>query len=387
MRKKASALTVGILGFLFVVTSAELFAAEKKEDSFWDKTKVTGSADLNYNYNLNRPTTTPVLAAAGAQAANAYRVFDVSPNTFNVGLVELALENSPADWITFRTDLDFGRDAQFYHARGFGVGTDLFDLQQAFLVFNVDQVGHGLKIKAGKFVTMHGMEVIEAAANYNVSRGLLFNYAIPLTHTGILGSYSFSDQVSLDLGVVNGWNNVTDNNNGKSVHAMLTVKPVETVTFLLGGTVGPEQNGNDRTLRTLIDTSLIYAPTDHWTFAVNYDLGRDGGFGGTNGVADWQGVAAYADWKSGDLLGLTVRGEYLNDDTGAAGIMAGAATGATASTNLQEGTLTSHLYLADGMDLRFEYRHDHGNFGSFLRGNGTSRRFQDTLGAQLVYSF
>ena len=44
-------------------------------------------------------------------------------------------------------------------------------------------VGKGLEIDAGKFVTPMGAEVIESDANWNYSRSLLFNYAIPFSTT------------------------------------------------------------------------------------------------------------------------------------------------------------------------------------------------------------
>lgn len=373
---------VGILIFSggLVVMSPPTVAGEGST-SFWEKTKVTGSVDVNYNYNLNRPTTT-----AAATAANGYRVFDGTPNIFNIGLVDIALENSPADWVTFRTDLDFGRDATFFHATGFGAGTDIFDLQQAHLILKADQVGNGLSFKIGKFVTLHGAEVIEAAANRNVSRSLLFNYAIPFTHTGVVAAYPFSDRLSLDLGVVNGWNNVVDNNNGKSVHGMFTIKPVDDVTWTLGGTVGPEANGRDGLVTGLIDTTVIYTPMEAWAFTLNYNWGRALPVAGTTsrGATDWQGIAAYADWKATDMCGLTFRGEYFDDDVGALGAVA---VGTIASGKVFEGTLTSHTWLTEGLDLRFEFRHDQGNNNSFLRGTGAARKFQDTIASQLVYAF
>ncbi len=356
--------------------------------SFWEKTKVTGTVDVNYNYNINRPTTT-----AAAAAKNAYRGFDVNPNTFNIGLVELAIENSPNDWVSFRTDLDFGRDAGIVQAtEAWGTATSTFNLQQAYIRLKT-HVGNGLNFKVGKFVTMHGAEVIEAAANTNISRGFLFNYAIPFTHTGILASYSFADWINLDLGVVNGWNSVVDTNNGKSVHAMFTIKPMDKVVLTVGGTVGPETAGKDGPVRALVDSVLTYTLNDQWNFVLNYDIGRDNGLaaGGTKGIADWQGVAGYINWKPFDKFGLSLRGEYFKDDTvnaaGTTGMTAGALTGTTASKKIYEGTLTSHYYLADGLDLRFEYRHDQGDQSSFLRGTGASRKFQDTIASQLVYAF
>ncbi len=377
MKKKIislAVLAVACTGFAFSASAEE----EGGSSSFWDKTKVTGGIDVNYNYNFNRPTTT----GAATPATNGYRAFDSNANSFNISNVEIAIENTPAEWVTFRTDLDFGRDAKLVNGtENWAVG-EIFNLQQAYVALKAP-VGNGLTFKVGKFVTMHGNEVLEGWANNNISRSLLFNYAIPFTHTGIMANYSFADWITLDVGVVNGWNSVVDINNGKSMHAQLTIKPTEKLTWILGGSVGPETAGSDRTIRTLIDSTLSYQALENLTLAINYDFGRDGGLGGTAGIADWQGVALYAHWKASDFFGLSFRGEYYDDDVGTLG----APTGVAASGKLFEGTVTTHFYLADGLDLRFEYRHDHGNAASFLRGNGASRRFQDTVASQLVYAF
>ncbi len=377
-----------------MVTGSTTLSAEESSGSlaFWEKTKVTGSVDVNYTANLRRPTITGPGAPANT---NGYRAFDSNSNTFNIGLVELALENSPSDWVTLRTDLDFGRDASLIHSPGLG-GAEFVDLQQAHVILKAANVGNGLSFKIGKFVTMHGAEVIEAAANNNISRSFLFNYAIPFTHTGIVASYPFSDMVSLDFGVVNGWNNVLDNNNGKSIHAMFTIKPVDKLTWFLGGTFGPESAGNSSNMRYLIDSTITYAPSDLWSVALNYDVGRDSALvGGGKGFSDWQGIAAYIHTKPFDFFGLTLRGEYFKD-LAAAGAVSGGGVGnfgavapavaATASDKLFEATLTSHFYLSDGLDLRVEYRHDQGNNASFLS-SGANRKFQDTLASQLVYAF
>ncbi len=366
---------VGTIG-LSQVAKAE----DKEGGSFWDNTKVTGSLDVNYNYNFNRPTT----ASTAAPATNGYRLFDANANNFNVSLFELAIQNDPTDWFGLRADLDFGRDAATIHSPGLG-GAEFVDLQQAYATLKAD-IGNGLTFKVGKFVTMHGAEVIESAYNYNASRSFLFNYAIPFTHVGIMASYPFADWLNFDFAIVNGWNAAVDNNNGKSFHTMFTIKPFEKLTWYLGGTFGPEANGVDGQWRTLLDTTLSYAATDALTLALNYDLGRDGALAagtGSRGISDWQGIAAYAHWKPVEKFALSLRGEFYKDDVATLG----APTGSTASTKIGEGTLTTHYYIADGLDLRFEFRHDQGNQASFLKGNGTSKKYQDTIASQLVYSF
>ena len=76
-----------------------------------------------------------------------------------------------------------------------------FDLQEAYISARVP-IGEGPVIKVGKFVTLLGSEVIESPSNLNYSRGYLFTLAIPLTHTGVLASYSFTDWLSVQGGIV-----------------------------------------------------------------------------------------------------------------------------------------------------------------------------------------
>ena len=82
----------------------------------------------------------------------------------------------------------------------------------------------------------HGAEVIESKDNYNYSRGLLFNYAIPLTHTGVKWDKGFMDgKLNTALGLVNGWDNLQDNNKGKTFHAMVGYTFSPMISLTVGG--------------------------------------------------------------------------------------------------------------------------------------------------------
>ena len=95
-----------------------------------------------------------------------------------------------------------------------GLGFDQY-LKEAYFSY-LAPVGKGLQVDIGKFVTPHGAEVIETKDNWNYSRGLLFSYAIPYYHFGMRAKYAFNDKYSLSGFFVNGWNNVVDNNTGKT---------------------------------------------------------------------------------------------------------------------------------------------------------------------------
>ena len=144
---------------------------------------ISGYVDTSYVYNFNRPD-------AGGTRTNRGRVFDLNANGFTIQAGELVLEKASSDAspIGFRTDLFFGDDAELIHSTGLGATTDFIDLEQAYVTYKAP-VGSGLDLKAGKFVTLLGAEVIESPSNWNFSRSYLFGYAIPFTHTGVLASY------------------------------------------------------------------------------------------------------------------------------------------------------------------------------------------------------
>ena len=82
---------------------------------------------------------------------------------------------------------------------------------------SIGPVGKGLQLDFGKFVTPMGAEVIETKDNWNYSRSLLFALAIPYYHAGLRATYNFSDKFAASAYLVNGWNDVVDNNHGKTI--------------------------------------------------------------------------------------------------------------------------------------------------------------------------
>src|SRR5436309_5327290 len=85
------------------------------------------------------------------------------------------------------------------------------DLEEAYGAYKVP-LGSGLTVKAGKFVTLLGYEVIESPNNLNFSRSFLFGLAIPFTHVGALLSYSPTERLTVTAGPVVGWDVAKDNN-------------------------------------------------------------------------------------------------------------------------------------------------------------------------------
>ena len=335
---------------------------------------LSGFIDTSYVYNLNGPDS----------RTNTARVFDRDANNFNLQAAELVFEKLPPDagGVGFRTDLFFGEDAEVITPTGSTI--DQFDLQQAYislkppLNFNLP-FGNWQWIKIGKFVTMHGAEVIEAKDNWNFTRSLLFGYAIPFTHTGIRAGYQLFDGLSAYFGVVNGWDNVKDNNKTKSVEGALAWTASDKLSFNLAGMYGPEQTSNDHSQRGLVDFLATYKPFNKWTFMLNADYAheQDAVTKGKNGY--WSGVAAYAKYDVNEWMSFVNRTEFFSDPQGLR-VVAGT------PQELWETTWTLELRPYKNFITRLEYRRDESSALIFAD-DKKSVDNQDTIGLEMLYTF
>lgn len=271
------------------------------------------------------------------------------------------------------------------------------DLEQAYVSKPCPLTG-GL-FTFGKFVTLHGAEVIEAKDNFNISRGLLFNYAIPFTHTGLKYDMGFMEnQLTTTLAIVNGWDNMTDNNKGKTVHGMVGYALSPRVSLNVGGTYGPEQTSptvpgplgvsTEKNGRSLVDTVLKVTPIDKLTLIANHDWGVEEGLAGSKPgeTATWQGLALYGNYAFTEMQSLALRWETLDDD---GMTRTGAAIGAAVADNriaVNSYTATWQCKM-DGLISRLEYRGDSATKKVFVDKDGKATSSQSTVGVQMIFPF
>ena len=91
-------------------------------------------------------------------------------------------------------------------------------------------------------------------------------------------NYAANDKVSFMVGLVNGWNNVQENNSGKTFMASVTLKPSGEFSIIENYIGGPETADN-ATTRNLSDTVLTYTASPKFALMGNFDFGSDGGAG------------------------------------------------------------------------------------------------------------
>jgi hypothetical protein len=335
--------------------------------TFFKNTEVSGFVDGYYSYNFNKPAT---------RRAGIERNFDVQHNSFSLNLAEVALEKKPAADSRggFRLDLDYGPTQAIVNAAEPG-GTTIFqNIGQAYLSYLVP-AGSGLQIDFGKFVTPAGFEVIKTKDNWNYSRSLLFALAIPYYHMGVRATYPIGDKFTLAGLLVNGWNNVVDNNTGKTVAVQATVKPMGSLAIVETYIGGPEQTDDNKNWRQLSDTVVTYTVTSHMSLGGNYDYGQDKQ---TGAKVKWQGFAGYARFQPATWFALSPRAEIYDDSEGFTSGMA---------QKVKEITLTGELKSKDGVTFRLEYRRDFSDIGFFLKNAAVHSKQQNIFTAGVVYGF
>jgi hypothetical protein len=328
--------------------------------------ELGGLVDVYYDFYSTKPS-----------GDAPYRNFDTKHNQFALSMAEVWLAKAPTadSRAGFKLKLNFGpATTSFVHAAEPG-GAQVFQHVQEAYASYLAPAGKGLQIDAGIFVTQHGAEVIEAKDNWNYSRSLLFALAIPYYHAGVRFMYPVNDKVTLMGDIVNGWNNVVENNTGKTVGGQIIYKPSGKVSIIQNYMAGPEQAGNDDDWRQLSDTTVTYAATDALSVMANYDYGHDT-FGGNK--AHWQGIGGYVKYQANDRVAISPRFEYYDDASGAT-------TGAV--QKLKDATFTIEVKGADNFLWRIEYRGDSSDRPVFTNRAGTAKKNQQSIGFGVLYSF
>lgn len=368
MRKIALLLTV-FVGFLAGNTG---IAFGQNGLEWFKDIKVNGFVSTSYTNNFNDPS----------DKMNAIRIFDFDDNSFKLDVAELVFQKEAGDpgSIGFRFDLNYGFSVPSVEHSSGAAQSDDFDLQQGYASY-VAPIGNGLTLDLGKFITHMGLEVIEGydGWNYNYSRSILFGWAIPFTHTGLRASYSFNDMFSAMFMLANGWDNVTDNNDGKTFGFQLGITPSDMISVLLNFVGGPEQDNNDDNWRNVFDAVVIINPTDSLELQLNTDVGWEEAASALvpGNDANWWGFAGVVRYSLTDFFSINLRGEFFDDQDGARTGM---------SQELYEFTLTPEIILANNLIVRAEYRYDKSNV-NYFNDNGTPTDSQNTIAINALFYF
>jgi hypothetical protein len=316
----------------------------------------------------------------------------------------------------------YGSDSAAIHSNGLGVGNEIsgqhggeresspddrynpeyqFDPTQFYIDVNVP-VGNGLKLRAGKFVTLLGNETIDPRGNPFYSHSWAFN-AIAFTHTGVLGMYNVTDQLSVTAGVTRGWDQSFEDNNGCAIDfiGQVSYKINSQWTALLTWSVGPEDDHDNSHYRTAINPIVKWQATEKLSFTLEGLYVYDGGLNQTSestthAYGDVWGAVGYGSYVINDFVTANVRLEKFHSYSNTLGSASGAAStlglANVPTINVYDVTLgvTIHPFPKDpigkNLMIRPETRYSWSEDPIFVTG---SRSFQDqwTFGADVIFTF
>ena len=442
MKSARSLIGLGMCAAVSLLGSNAVSAADDA-DSLWKTLglKISGAVDVTYTHNFNNPQ----------DNINQLRIFDTQANSFVPQVAQIMLEReatagSALDRVGFRARLNFGAQSRFSRARtNFQPGTenDELDIHELYGEY-LAPIGNGLKIQAGKINTLIGYEVINSWENPNISRSFTFGLSQAFTETGIRFTYPVASWATVAMGLINGWDNIEDNNRSKTFTWNVALTPHEMFGITFYGSYGKEQsNGNaafgnaatgacvpgpgvigcdPSASRTVVGSIITFKPTQSDTLILEPYYGNEAYASGfsPNGNARWNAILAYYthdfnDQEKPHAFSFRARGEIFEDAGGARTCVGGnnfnggtnvcaiappggvggfipggglfnVQTGLGQPQTLWEGTFTLQYKPAPALITRVEFRYDKSNRTVFLDGS-TPVHSQQTLGFQVVYLF
>jgi hypothetical protein len=335
--------------------------------------------DTYYEYNFNRPPKF-INNAAGQKIPipggieNNLRNFDFKANEFALNLAELQFKHSVGP-VGLQINLAYGKATDYIHAAEPGGAETYKHILQAFLTAPLKLWGKDDTLDVGKFVTSAGAEVIETKDNWNYTRSLLFSWAIPYYHMGLRYHHNVSATSGLSLQLVNGWNDVEDNNNSPTFGVSYNTNLTKKLPLVVNYYGGPELTNDNHNYRHLVDTVLTFNQSDKMAYTLNADYAHEDRDAGS---VHWWGIAGYARRQLTARTAFVLRGEYFADSNGAS-------TGT--AQHVKEVTATYELKGPAGLTTRAEFRYDWSNKDVFYNSSGGLKGNQPTILLGTVYAF
>jgi hypothetical protein len=207
-----------------------------------------------------------------------------------------------------------------------------FDIVEANVLFHIPVLAGGIDLKAGQYSTPLGFETIDPSTNPFYSHSYIFNFGLPLKHTGLLSISHVSPMLDVYLGVDTGVNTsfgpLGDENSAIAFLGGFNLTMMGgNLTILALTHIGPENASRDLSpagfnadgyYRYLNDIVMTYKASDALTLTTEANWIRDDFDGifssGKPSSANAFGIAEYASYTLNDAITLNGRVEVYRDD-------------------------------------------------------------------------
>ncbi len=268
----------------------------------------------------------------------------------------------------FKGSIFYGSDYRFTLARGLAneqiedrrnYGYDPIYLYAEIFLPNLG--GNGTTVRAGRWGTLIGYEVIDAVNTPFLTKSYNFQYN-PFTHTGVMATTQINDNVTMYHGVVTG--------------SDVFIDPAGRATYVGGVKYAPSEGKSSIAFNTVIGNAQFHVPenfphfnsynivytnnlTDNLTYVLDATASHMNGIPNI-GSASWYGFANYFLYKVNDKLAINTRLELFDD-------VKGARTGTEGL--YYEGTLGATWTPKDWLLVRPFMRYDYNSQGRPFEGD------------------
>jgi hypothetical protein len=291
--------------FLPVFALPGILVAQGSQPDTSVKVTFGGFVDGYYAWDFGQPPAFDRSFAGGT-------LFTTQParhNEFNVNLafIEAKLD---APRVRGRLALQAGTSVQSNYSgepsNGAVSGPSLArHIQEAFAGM---KLGNNVWVDGGIFYSHMGMESWASRDNPTYTRSLVAEYS-PYYSSGVRFIWQASSQLTAHLHIVNGWQNISENNSGKGAGLRLDYAPSAS-TSVSYYNFFTDEAGNR--LRTFNGVGAKVA-SGKATLLGQFDLGTQGKSASDGGSASWYGLTAIARAQVTPTVALSGRVERYDD--------------------------------------------------------------------------
>ncbi|MBK9113764.1 MAG: porin [Nitrospira sp.] len=305
-------------------TDALWHADEKGINRFFPQDgflRVRGWVDGGYTYNASNPR---------SNFSGPYNAIDRDIPVLNqlYMIVEKPLTATGSNWgIGGRLDFMYGYDyfltqsngverrengAQRWNAQGQHYG---LAMPQAYA-----EIGNQtFSVKVGHFYTIIGYEGVPSINNFFYSKSFAYQFAGPFTHWGGLATWHLNDRITLQGGLVNGWDSLDRTKDSTTGLASIKYTAPENLWSLSFSMVtGNEPNAVATQFETRTRYSLIFTahPAERWEYVFHHHYAYQNQGKVDGGTARWYGIDNYLYYALTDQWRAGLRFEWMRDEAG-----------------------------------------------------------------------
>ncbi|MEM1136678.1 MAG: porin [Bacteroidota bacterium] len=284
---------------LVFLTSFLFHQAQAQFDSLLQDLKFYGGIDVYYTYDFNQPF-------SGERPGFLYS--HTRHNAINVNTAHLGAAYT-GEYIRG----NFALVAGDYAVSNYVAEEQLFQ--------NVLEANAGIKIAknlwldAGIFASHIGIEGGIGPENPVLSRSLIAHNS-PFFESGAKLSYQINEEWFVSLLLLNGWQNIKENNDNKAIATQITFSPTEAITFNSSTFFGEGNNApnNVESFRYFHNFYVIWQPNEKLYTAFAFDFGGDKlESRSDDDYLGWWGTAFLLNYALNDHWKAVGRVEHFND--------------------------------------------------------------------------